>query len=162
MINIATNVFEKISSAHKEEIERHATILFETKSSLKLKDYKEKSIDTKNQAKFYFGELPLEELMTDIAKWDAFVKLLSRILEFSWEDIEDIIELQFWCTSIQTPIPINIFFSLKKSANTLEMLSSLRDTLLISQVFEPSHINAGKMLVVGYDSEGKVWRINYI
>jgi len=162
MINIATNIYNKLSHSHKEEIGSDTTILFGLKELLSVKEYREKDTETKDQEKFYLGEIPIEKIINDIVLWDSFTELISKIIKFTQMDSVGSADLQFWIASIPVPIPVNIFFSIKKSESLSEIFPSLRDTLLISKVFETSNITPGKILIVGYDKEGKAWRINYI
>ena len=71
-------------------------------------------------------------------------------------------EVQFWITSKEI-FPVNIVFSIKDENDSGEKLQSLRDTLLVSNIFqEKNNLQKDKILVVGYDNEGSAWRINYI
>jgi hypothetical protein len=162
MINLGTNIYNKLSTVHKESVEKDVAQLFKIKERVKLNEYKEKKVGDNGRIKFFIGGVPLKETLADIEVWDLFTKLLKNIFRFSKEDSSEMIELQFWVTSLSKPQPINIFFSVRNEEDVVEKLPLLRDTLMISKVFEEKNIQKGKILIVGYENEEKVWRINYI
>ncbi len=161
MITIATNIFDKLSPAHKTEIESNVGDLFGVKN-LKINEYKEKSIETQIKFKFFFGGLPLKQMLADVKVWDSFVKILDSIFSFASIDVGKINDLQFWMTSELKPMPVNMFFSFRNIEDAHEKLQTLRDTLTIVDVLNEKNIQKDKILIVGYDYEGNTWRISYL
>ena len=162
MIIIGTNIINKMSLSHKQDLEADAKKLFKIISGWGLSEYKEKEIEDNQQSKFFLGDLPLKDMLGDISVWDSFSQLVNKIFDYYQKDVGSSDELQFWVTSLQKPLPINIFFSVKNMAEISEKMQSLRDTLLISKVFDVVTGIEGKILIVGYDNEGNAWRINYL
>ncbi|MDD5068206.1 MAG: hypothetical protein PHS53_00760 [Candidatus Pacebacteria bacterium] len=162
MITLGTNIFNKLSAGHKETIGKDAKILFNEVADVVLNEYKEKGAEDTEQVKFFLANLPLKEMVEDVKKWDSFGELLVKIFAYSSEDVPGMPELQFWITSLSSPLPVNVFFSARKKEEISEKILSLRDTFTVSEVFDEKNIQSGKILIVGYDSEGNAWRINHI
>lgn len=162
MITIGTNLINKISSVHKEALEKAVKELFKIGGDFKLEEYKEKGTDTDGKNKLFLGGVPLQNILANIEEWLLFSGLISTIFNYYSVDVGNTNELQFWVTSIPEPIPVNIFFSLRNADEVGQKMQSLRDTLTISDVFNQDKIKEGKILIVGYDNEGNAWRINYL
>lgn len=160
MITFGTNIFNKISLTNKKDLEKNLNELFKVTPQIKLEEYEDKDLEDNPKAKFFFSNLPLKQILTEIKIWDLFVELLKKIMTFSKASTEEN-EVQFWITSKEI-FPVNIVFSIKDENDSGEKLQSLRDTLLVSNIFQENNLQKDKILVVGYDNEGSAWRINYI
>lgn len=157
----ATSILERISKKHREELEQKARSIF-SMEDLILENFLPKSTEKTEDVRFILNNLPLEPMVKDPLFWGQFVELLVNIFQYSREDLAGINKVQYWISSSTTPNPINIFLVISEEDELLDKVSTLKDTIEISNILKPSESVTGKIVILGYDAEGGAWRINYI
>ncbi len=155
MLNIATNIFRKLSEEDKKEIQKPEDVFGEVEIS----EYIQKGLEVEDVVKFILQGLIFENFVKDALLWESFQQLLRSIFNIAVKRDDKPREVQIWVQDTTNPASLNIAFSMKQEEAIKNLLTTLR-TKLGEDVFSKNkHQEAGKILWVAFDKETNKWLI---
>lgn len=164
MITIGTNIYNELSEAHRKSISSSMDQIAEQKNRLVLLLQKSVEFNPNDSAKFYLANFPIYKIINDITQWNIFSDILKNLLIYAKQDVKTINDFQFVVNFYYISTSISVFFSAKNEISLKEKVSSMREEILkiVSDISEKNKLVKDKLVILGYDTENKKWKVNYL
>jgi len=155
MLNIATNIFRKLSDEDKKEIQKPEDVF----GKVEISEYIQKGLESEEVAKFIFQGFIFRNLIEDVLLWESFQQLFKSIFNITIKKVDRQTEVQIWVQDTSNPASLNVVFSIKQEEDIKNLLITLR-TKLEEDIFSKNkQQETGKILWVAFDKETSKWLI---